>query len=557
MTLYDGTTDPGHHLNNFRSRMYLTDASDAVRCNAFPATSTKITIRWFDNLPPRSISKKFSARFSIQKDKIKHAPSLLGIKQGDRESLCNYVEIFNKACLDIQNLPTEAAIMGLINGLQEGPFSQSISKNYPTSLNEIQERAEKYINMEENARLGEASRSGFSSRDKDKESKKKEDRHGNKIKNYHNYTPLRVSLVDIYREICHTEKIPPARPLKGRRGGGNRIEYCEYHRVRGHSTSECFDLKNVIEKLVREGKLDRYLVTRDERKRRRDEDDGRTEQSPRAPERHIHMIHGGFAGEGISKSSRKRYLREVYHVEGKEEVPDIPAISFTREDASGIIPGYDDPMVITIILANANLHRTLIDQGSSANILVKTAFDKLSLEEKELKAFPNSLFGLGDTPLGTIVSTPHLCMKFPTAGGIATIKADQRMACRCYNESLNLRGRGEEFHTIELGGVQKREELRPQPEGEIEKIQIGDTPDQTINIGTLLKGDIKESLIQLLRDNADLFAWKAVDMPSIDPTLMCHKLAVYPGVWPVQQRRRKLGPERSYAVEEQELHIRD
>ncbi|KAL4350477.1 hypothetical protein AHAS_Ahas10G0145900 [Arachis hypogaea] len=189
MTLYDGTTDPNHHLSNFRSRMYLTNALDAVRCKAFPTTLTKTAIRWFDNLPPKSISsfddlaKKFLARFSIQKDKAKHAPSLLGIKQGDRESLRNYMERFNKTCMDIQSLPTETAIMGLINGLQEGPFSQSISKKYPSSLDEVQERAEKYINMEENARLGETSKSGTSYRDKDKESKRKEDRQGEKIKN--------------------------------------------------------------------------------------------------------------------------------------------------------------------------------------------------------------------------------------------------------------------------------------------------------------------------------------------------------------------------------------
>ena len=89
MTLYEGTTDPGHHLSNFRSRMYLTDTSDAVHCKAFPTTLTKTTIRWFDNLPPRSISsfddmaKKFLARFSIQKDKAKHAPSLL---ESDKEN---------------------------------------------------------------------------------------------------------------------------------------------------------------------------------------------------------------------------------------------------------------------------------------------------------------------------------------------------------------------------------------------------------------------------------------------------------------------------------------
>nr|XP_025607989.1 uncharacterized protein LOC112701452 [Arachis hypogaea] len=127
MNPYDGTSNPSHHLSNFRSWMYLTDTSDATRCKAFSTNLTKTAIKCFDSLPPRSITrfndltKKFLARFSIQKDKAKHAPSLLGIKQGDRESLRNYMERFNKACLDIQNLPTEAAIMGLINGLRNTP----------------------------------------------------------------------------------------------------------------------------------------------------------------------------------------------------------------------------------------------------------------------------------------------------------------------------------------------------------------------------------------------------------------------------------------------------
>ncbi|KAL4330083.1 hypothetical protein AHAS_Ahas13G0364600 [Arachis hypogaea] len=123
MTPYDGISDPSHHLSNFRSRMYLTDASDVIRCKAFLTILTKTAIKWFDNLPPRPISsfdnlaKKFLARFSIQKDKTKHTPSLLGIKQGDREILRSYMERFNKICLDIQSLPTEVAIMGVINGV--------------------------------------------------------------------------------------------------------------------------------------------------------------------------------------------------------------------------------------------------------------------------------------------------------------------------------------------------------------------------------------------------------------------------------------------------------
>ncbi|KAL4389972.1 hypothetical protein AHAS_Ahas03G0098500 [Arachis hypogaea] len=65
------------------------------------------------------------------------------------------------------------------------------SRSIQTSLNEVQERA-KYINMEENSRLGEISKTehSYSSRDKDKESKKKEDQHREKPRKYHNYTPF-------------------------------------------------------------------------------------------------------------------------------------------------------------------------------------------------------------------------------------------------------------------------------------------------------------------------------------------------------------------------------
>ncbi|XP_025653210.1 uncharacterized protein [Arachis hypogaea] len=116
--------------------MYLADASDATPCKAFSTTLTKAAVKWFDNLPRRSVtsfddlSRKFLMRFSIQKDKVKHAPSLLGVKQEVGEPLRDYMERFNKACLEIQDLPS------LVNGLREGPFSQSISKRHPTSLSD-------------------------------------------------------------------------------------------------------------------------------------------------------------------------------------------------------------------------------------------------------------------------------------------------------------------------------------------------------------------------------------------------------------------------------------
>ncbi|XP_072087405.1 uncharacterized protein [Arachis hypogaea] len=214
------------------------------------------------------------------------------------------MERFNKAYLEIHNLPTKAVIMGLVNGLKEGPFSQSISKRYPPSLNEVQERAEKYINIEKNFRLKEPSPGTnlpyYQTPDKERKPKKKDVQSVEKPRKYHNYTPLRIFLVDVYREICHAKKLPPPCPIKHKKAG-SRIEYCKYYKLYGHSTNECYNLKKVIKKLAREGQLDRYLADKldDPRKKRRDEEGGRPERPPNTSERHIHMINGGFAGEGI------------------------------------------------------------------------------------------------------------------------------------------------------------------------------------------------------------------------------------------------------------------
>ncbi|XP_072090574.1 uncharacterized protein [Arachis hypogaea] len=218
-----------------------------------------------------------------------------------------------------------------------------------------------------------------------------------KPRRYLSYTPLKVSLVNVYREICHPERLLPPRPIKNKKGG-SRSDYCEYHKMYGHPTNNCYDLKNMIEKLAREGQLDRYLVERsDNHGKKKREDSDRRYQPPQTSKRHVHMISGGFEGGGFTMSSRKRHLKRVYQV--GNETPDLPTILFTKEDGQGIMPGHDDPVVITMILANANLHRTLVDQGSSADILFKPAFDKLGLDERELKAYPNTLYGLGDMPI--------------------------------------------------------------------------------------------------------------------------------------------------------------
>jgi len=91
--------------------------------------------------------------------------------------------------------------------------------------------------------------------------------------------------------------------------------------------------------------------------------------------------------------------------------------------------------------------------------------------------------------------------------------------------------------------------LRPIPDGEFKLVPFGDDPSKNFKIGKGLPELVKAQLIACLRENTDLFAWSAADMPGIDPSVACHKLTVDPSVSVVAQLHMKQSPEKSKAAE--------
>ena len=76
-------------------------------------------------------------------------------------------------------------------------------------------------------------------------------------------------------------------------------------------------------------------------------------------------------------------------------------------------------------------------------------------------------------------------------------------------------------------------------------------PDRLVGVGSLLRPDLQKELVQFLRQNQDVFAWRHEDMPRIDPRVMSHRLNVDPSVRPVKQKRRGMAPKRQQAVQEE------
>nr|KYP68692.1 Transposon Ty3-G Gag-Pol polyprotein [Cajanus cajan] len=88
------------------------------------------------------------------------------------------------------------------------------------------------------------------------------------------------------------------------------------------------------------------------------------------------------------------------------------------------------------------------------------------------------------------------------------------------------------------------EEERNEPTEDLIPFQLGRAPEQVTHLGSQLSETDSNKVKRAVRDNKDLFAWTASDMPGIDPKFLCHRLAVCRDARPIAQKKRKMGDEK-------------
>jgi len=87
---------------------------------------------------------------------------------------------------------------------------------------------------------------------------------------------------------------------------------------------------------------------------------------------------------------------------------------------------------------------------------------------------------------------------------------------------------------------------------EVEAVNLGEEGEmKEVKMGTGMNKETQRQLYALLKEFKDVFAWSYQDMPSLDPSIVQHKLPSKPECPPVKQKLLSMKPEVSLKIKEE------
>ncbi|XP_075661680.1 uncharacterized protein LOC142631397 [Castanea sativa] len=91
---------------------------------------------------------------------------------------------------------------------------------------------------------------------------------------------------------------------------------------------------------------------------------------------------------------------------------------------------------------------------------------------------------------------------------------------------------------------------------ELEKVLIDDDLEKFFQVGAQLLVEEKLELVAFLKNNIDVFAWDAYEVPRVDISFICYHLNVNFAAIPRRQPPRRSSKEHSKAIKEEGLKLK-
>ncbi|GKU97609.1 hypothetical protein SLEP1_g10736 [Rubroshorea leprosula] len=462
---------------------------------------------------------------------------------------------FNKVTLDIDNVPDTICLSALLHGLKCDRFLDDLLENPPKTWNEENNRSASFILSED-----------FQS------SKRRAD-----------------DKSQILAQIQYWIRRPP--PLLHDSPRANKSKHCDYHRAYGHNTKDCQHLKDELEFLACNEKLEGYVqkshtqqptqthfvqgAYRGRQFNRRGQGQRTTTQNQKyrkwvgyagipPPSGTINMISGGIYLGGQSAQGRKAYARQVMTVNKNmplkrpfEEVEwENTPITFSPADYKradrepDVMMPHADPFVATVHIGNHNINKL------NPSLLQKHErpiyeFDNQPIPVEGVITFP---IYVGSEPCFRMTSISFLVVKMESAFnailGKATLCELKAVISQPYlymkfptpqgvgvlkgNQKMARACYQDTFkkQTMSIPDIEHRPEgvkQKAEPVEPVEAVPLNhDVPKRTVKIGTKLTEEERAKLLEFLRVNQDVFAWTTDEMLGIPTELIVHKLSTDP-----------------------------
>ncbi|XP_016185024.1 uncharacterized protein LOC107626644 [Arachis ipaensis] len=203
------------------------------------------------------LAKLFEEHFAGSAIYLHDSDYLNTIKQGPNESLKDYMTGFMKVTISIPDLHLEVHLHAIKSGLRPGKFQETIAVAKPKTLAEFREKAKGQIDIEELRQARKSEKTYYRGEDKAPSNKK----NFKLTPRFDSYTQFNTKRENIIKEILNSKLIKPPRKAGTYQDTKNmdKSKYCAFHQKHGHTTDDCVVAKDLLERLARQGHLDKYI----------------------------------------------------------------------------------------------------------------------------------------------------------------------------------------------------------------------------------------------------------------------------------------------------------